>query len=461
MARLLKGTKKLLGGQRTILAYGFDEAGFEFEKETKELADGSKLEFVRFDDPRDLSDADGVIVPQGVFEKIQTRHTEFFGAKTELWVDRWYLLEHERQVFNLLRAGKWVCFLVGRIIDDLPQGLHLESSSDTDLCKRILNAFGVERHRRYHLDVPAEVRARDWEFERYVRAYGEPTTVFELPRDPAIARRVIVELTNGAAVGVEFDHQLFFLPFRSSDRKWSTAVSIAKTAAHAISDYRRNRVIEIPAWVDEIRFQNEESLYLKINASLENVNRLESELESWRDYKGILTTSGIPLKSRVIAILENFFGLRVNGLEEDHEEAVITGDDNVPLVMFETKSANDYFPKRWCDELNSYKAVHQLPDSLPGVLFVNMDKSLHWVNSRLAKTLPQDLVEHAAKHNVLIVRAIDLLFLMQQLENNPRRKRRLIEMFCSGGGWLKADRNGYHIITSATNEAKIGASSFS
>ena len=460
MARLLKGVKETLEGARTIFAYGFDEAGFEVQKETKELADGSKLEFVRFDDPRDLSEADGVIIPQGIFEKIQTRHTEFFGAKTEVWVDRWYVLERERQTFNLLRAGKWVCFLVGRIIDDLPQGLHLESSSDTDLCKRILNAFGVERHRRYHLDVPVKVRARDWEFEQYVQAYGEPTTVFELPHDPAIERRVVVELTNGAAVGVEFDHQLFFLPFRSSDKKWSTVVSIAKTAAHAIANYRRNRVIEIPPWVDEIRFQNEEALYLKINSSLENANRLESELESWRDYKGILTTSGLALKSRIIAILENFFGLRVEGLEDNHEEAIITAEDDSPLVIFETKSAEDYVPKIWIDELNAHKAIHGLSESLPGVLFINMDKSLHWVNSRLAKTLPQDLIEYAEKRHVLIVRAIDLLFLMQKLENDPRRKKRLMEIFGSGGGWLKADANGYR-VTSATNDMKHDAISVS
>lgn len=454
MARLLKGARRIVEGSTTIVAYGFDQAGFEARGEKQELSDGSKLEFVRFDDPRDLSDVDGIVIPQGIFEKFQTRRTEFFGAKTEVWVDRWYLLEHERQVFNLLRAGKWVCFLVGRIIDDVPQGLHLESSGDTDLCKRILNAFGVERHRRYHLDVPVEVRTRDSEFEHYVNSYGEPTTVFEVPRDPRIEKRVIVELTNGAAVGLEFDHQLFFLPFRPKEKQWPTAMSIAKTVSQAISSYRRNRVIEIPDWVDEIRFQNEEALYLKINAALENVNRLESELESWRDYKGILTTSGIPLKSRVIAILENFFGLRIDGLEGDHEEAVIKGDDDVPLVMFQTKSADEYLPKIWCDELNFHKTLHELPESIAGVLFVNMDKSSHWLSSRISKTVAPDIVEYAEKHDVLIVRSIDLLFLMQQLENNPRRKNLLLEILASGGGWLKADRNGYRLMTSAKTEPK-------
>ncbi len=447
MGRLFKAAASTIKSRTTIFAYGFDEAGFAICDEPKDLADGSKLEFIRFDDPRDLSEADGIVVPQGIFEKIETRRNEFFGTTAEIWFDRWYLLERERQVFNLLREGKWICFLVGRIIDDLPKGLHSESSSDTDLSKRILNAFGVERHRRYHLDVPVNVRARDGEFESYVQAYGEPTTVFELPHDPAIERRVVVELTNGAAVGVEFDHQLFFLPFYPPDKKWSTAVSIAKTAAHAISNYRRKRAIEIPSWVDEIRFQGEEALYLKINSLLEKVNRLESELESWRDYKGILTTSGIALKSRIVAILESFFGLKVDRIEDDHEEAIITGDDDSSLVIFETKSAERYIQKTWSDELNSHKTIHGLPESVPGVLFINMDKSLQWIDSRLAKTPPQELVGYAGKHNVLIVRTIDLLLLMQQLENDPRRTQRLMEVFCSGGGWLKADRASYRVLS--------------
>lgn len=108
-----------------------------------------------------------------------------------------------------------------------------------------------------------------------------------------------------------------------------------------------------------------------------------------------------------------------------------------------------------------HKAIHGLPESLPGVLFINMDKSLHWINSRLAKTLPQDLIEYAEKRHVLIVRAIDLLFLMQKLENDPRRKKRFMEIFCSGGGWLKVDGNGYRVITSATNEMKHDAMSLS
>ena len=107
------------------------------------------------------------------------------------------MLERERQVFNLLRDGKWICFLVGEITDQIAQGLHSEPIFDTDLCKRILNAFLIDRRRRYRLEIPLELKVRDEEFEPYMRHYGRPTTVFELPQDLPTERHAIAWLGNG------------------------------------------------------------------------------------------------------------------------------------------------------------------------------------------------------------------------------------------------------------------------
>jgi hypothetical protein len=47
----------------------------------------------------------------------------------------------------------------------------------------------------------------------YLRDYGSPRTIYELPRLQPIEREVIAEL-DGRVVGVEFDRHLFFLPFQ-------------------------------------------------------------------------------------------------------------------------------------------------------------------------------------------------------------------------------------------------------
>jgi hypothetical protein len=87
-----------------------------------------------------------------------------------------------------------------------------------------------------------------------------------------------------------------------------------------------------------------------------------------------------------------------------------------------------------------------LPESATGILFISNDISSRWIDRRLERLISEDQVQYARDHNVLIVRTIDLLFLMQHLENDPHRKKRLARLLSSGGGWLKADAESYCVV---------------
>src|SRR5690242_1754755 len=103
--------KKKLRDHQTIFAYGFDRAGFTTPHDPIVIDRAVTVQFVDFYSSRSLTEADGIIVPQGIFEQIETRSDLFsglFGEKTFVSVDRSLMLERELQVFNLLRDGKWV-----------------------------------------------------------------------------------------------------------------------------------------------------------------------------------------------------------------------------------------------------------------------------------------------------------------------------------------------------------------
>jgi hypothetical protein len=135
MLPLSRNSATPLAAKSKIFAYGFAAARFVTHHEPVDGGDIGQIEFINFYHPASLETADGVIVPQGIFEKFQL-YKSTFGPRTTVTVDKAWLLERERQVFNLLRAGKWVCFLVGEIIDEKSQGIYLESADDTDLCNR-------------------------------------------------------------------------------------------------------------------------------------------------------------------------------------------------------------------------------------------------------------------------------------------------------------------------------------
>jgi hypothetical protein len=48
--------------------------------------------------------------------------------------------------------------------------------------------------------------------------------------------------------------------------------------------------------------------------------------------------------------------------------------------------------------------------------------------------------------NVLIIRTVDLLFLMRHMESAVHRREDFMRLMSSGGGWLKADPEGYRIV---------------
>ncbi len=436
MSRISELSENLVAGEIRAFGYGFDAAGFPSDHESVYLPGLGRVEFIDFYSPTAFERADGVIIPQGIFEKIESQHTPF-GPKMTVSVDRTSLLERERQVFNLLRAGKWVCFLVGEIVDELSQGLHLEPITDTDLCKRILNAFTVRRRRKYDIDIFREVRAREKEFESYVRAYGTPNTVFEFPRLHPIERHVIVEYGE-EAVGIELDAQLFFLPFQTLKKDSRTAEAVATTVVRAVTQYRRNRVVKIPYWADELKFNNEDDLYLEINSLLEKVNRLESQLLSWKDYKSILLLSGVPLRNKIITLLESVFDLKVQA-KDNRDSLIITDHHRRPVFMMAGRSTERSVEKAFVDEIHEARKMAGLPDTTPVVLVINSDMAIHDINQRARVAIPEEVISHAKDLNVLIVRTIDLLLLMRQLEKDANRGHKLMHLFFAGGGRLKTD----------------------
>jgi hypothetical protein len=440
-------SKSIVKARETVFAYGFDQAGFTTTHDPISINSSVTVQFVDFYSSRNLNEANGVIIPQGIFEKLETRTDLFsglFGEKTFVLVDKSLLLERERQVFNLLRDGKWICFLVGEITDQIAQGLHSEPIFDTDLCKRILNAFMIDRRRRYRLEIPLDLKVRDEEFELYMKRYGRPTTVFELPQDLPMERHAIAWL-GGAVVGMEIDAQLFFLPFESSRQTLGVATDIVSLLAPAISQYRRDRITPVPDWVDEFHFKSEEPLYLEVNDLLGKLNRLESELASWKDYKAILAGSGIYLRNKIVALFESVFGLKVQCIDRE-ERFLVLKDDDSPVALVQSEGTEGPVQTASIERVAQARAEHHLSESFPAALLINNDMAITNIGERSATSVAPEVLQAAVRQNVLVIRTIDLLFLFNHLEKSPNKKSRMLHLLTSGGGWLKASAVSYDVI---------------
>src|SRR3972149_6602571 len=121
-----------------IYAYGFDAAGFTVPAEPVEGPE-FKVQWVNYRDKVSLDTADGLIIVQGIFERIRYRDVPYSGRAADVQFDEPLLLERERQVINLFQRGGWACFLVRDIVDHVPAGSRQREIKATDLCKRVLN----------------------------------------------------------------------------------------------------------------------------------------------------------------------------------------------------------------------------------------------------------------------------------------------------------------------------------
>jgi len=426
-----------------VFAYGFDAAGFQCLSQQITVPNVGVIQFVSVSDDIALDTADALIVPQGIFERIEHDQT-WDGPQSTVKVREPLLLARERQAYNILRdRTKWTCFLVGQVQDTVPDGdYQTREIKDTDLCKRMLNLVRVDR---VQLRGTGLVLSKRDEFTRYLSDYGVAKTGFR-PTDPDMDIRTLA-VAGRHSVGIECGGTLFFLPFHTARKGLDDAAKVARMVTEAVVGYRQKRIVEIPQWVTELQFDAEQKLREKQSVLIEQLTNVRDQLQSWDEYKSILVTSGDELKVRVVRILERFFGLNVDPLDEGREDAkILDQDGSDTLAVVEVKGTNKGIKREHINQVDSHRERHGLSESTPGVLFINNEMTKRGIESRLETAVPADQVGRAKKLNVLIVRTIDLLFLMRHLESRSDRGEELMRLVRSGGGWLSADADGYRLV---------------
>lgn len=419
-----------------IYAYGFDKAGFATPDGAIEVENGNTIEFLPFDSTVRLDEADGVIVPHGIFEHIEWQKS-YGGGYYKVSVHKDELLERERQVHNLVDDRKWVCFLLGCVVDSVPKG-HYEQRdiSDTDLSKKFLNGLNIQRESCPDGAHVSETNTT--EFDSYLRLFGVAKTLL-LPPSNNTWRSIAH--TGRHHFALECLQSVFFLPFHSANKESSVSEQVCRIVVEAITKYREAHREEIPDWAQAFEFASESSLNIRRDALLSDLNTMESELRKWNSYKSILATTGDVLKERLVGILTDYLGLTIDPLDEHKEDAKILDDKGVVLALCEFKGVSSGVKREHINQVDSFRERSELQTTTSGLLIINCERDIKDIGERFKAAVTKDQVKYARNNNVLVIRTIDLLFLMKQLDGKsvPERKEMFLRFLSAGGGWLKVD----------------------
>jgi hypothetical protein len=232
---------------------------------------------------------------------------------------------------------------------------------------------------------------------------------------------------DDSAVAAAVDGRWFFLPFFTTKRDGRELPAALTLATEAILDFKTRNEIVFPPWVSEIRFQRENELSAAIAEAEQTLLRVNEEGRQWQKYKAILCTSGERLVGIVVEIFRNYFGLNVSYDEKYVEDALIKADDNSPLYVVEVKGVKGGIKRENINQLDNHRERLGISSDVPGLLILNDFLNVDSFEERKAKHVDNEMLAHARKLNVRVLRTTALIELMLRCEKQPDRKQAFLQ----------------------------------
>lgn len=301
-----------------IAVYGFERLGFQLP----DPADG--LHFLRWDCSESFADFDGVMIPNGIFEKIQDTGPGRWSPIAECRNPD-LMMQRDRELEQLIRNKGWVCFLVVTgIQDQVADGGFGDTvdASATDLCKLILNSLGISRRQLGG----SCGEATEQQFARFIQKYGVARAEFSVRSNSTVLVRA-----GHHAVGFEVAKKLFFLPFLTARRGAEDLESAMTLLAASILEYVQPPVAERPDWLHDYLLPDQQEIVDRIALTEVTVNELALSLEADRkaledslELQQVLTASGDQLERSVLSLLERLGGTIEIGPHKNRDDGRVT-----------------------------------------------------------------------------------------------------------------------------------------
>lgn len=429
--------------QYNILVYGIEKRGFG--KPSQEISNRNfKLFFEPFTTEKRFNEFDGVILFQGIFETYKYESDYLDGTYLNHSYDRNELDKRKKELNLLITKGGFACFILHKPFVDsyYRSGYSTENLSSTDLCKYSLNFSSFYREdfssRATHVN-----SLRD-EFTRFLELYGAASSSFENYNN-GLDWRIIAKVNDSVVGMILFDREFFIpslLPENTDDKIFEYFTLLAESLTSSFNKLR----VEIPSWLAQFSFEKERDLSEKKQQLQEEIENIDSSMSKYTQFKKILLGSGDILVEHVATVLKDGFTFKINSEDEYKEDLKIINDNKEPLIFIEVKGTNRGVKREYINQTDSHRERAGLDSDFPALLLINTHIKKSVSIEDKDQPIPEDQIKHAVKIGVLILRTLDLLFLLRHTDNGKISQQEIYEIFCNNVGWLKADADNWEII---------------
>jgi len=181
----------------------------------------------------------------------------------------------------------------------------------------------------------------------------------------------------------------------------------------------------------------------ELEAQLKNNKQRE---DAFNSFKSILVATGENLVFSVAQVFSEGFGFSVDTKDELREDLKLLDDNKKPFCLCEIKGTNKGIGREFINQADSHRERAGLSGEFPSILIVNT----HIKNARTISEKDQEIakeqIQHSKKMNILMLRTIDLLFLLNLYKRGSIEKDQLIALMTANSGWLRCNESNYEIL---------------
>jgi len=397
-----------------ILVYGIDRVGYAVRKDNIETK-LCVLHFEPFDTREKFQEYDGVILFQGIFEKIETHTSPYGRSYTTIKCCTDEQRRREKQYELLMGKKGFICFLlIAPFIDRAGNRV----TKSTDLAKWTLNRPGL-----YRKDIgraETSLRTVRNEFIDFLKHFGAAHTKFSY--DHALELKEICKYGTDAT-GMVLRNREYFVP--TLEPKEYETKEFFEILAEALISTHKKLLEEIPDWANQYKFEEEKQLIGKRHRLQEEIDKIDQRILQFREYKKCICYNDELLRQSIIKILRDGFDLKIDDIDEFKEDFKITDNKGKPVILVEVKGTNKGITRQHINQTDSHRERAELDQEFPSILIINTNiKRSNSLRDKYQK-VAKEQIKHAVKMNVLVMRAIDFLNMLYLKEKGEVKKKTL------------------------------------
>lgn len=426
-------------GQIRIALYGADLWGLTLD--APHLDDRNfVLEFLPYRTDRRLSEFDGVITFQRLFEQYKPE-SNFMNSWTAHSYDRNELDKREKEADMLIKNGGFLAFLLHvPFRDHVHENMHSTEYNDTDLAKRFLNWRNL-----YRTDLDQRLTGlrciRD-EFRKFFELYGAVCTTFSY--HGGVSWRNLA-LCGSNPVSMIIADSMFYIPCLLPDRDSPRKEEFYRLLTDAICTCVKKLRVALPTWADNFILPSERQLREEQESISSRLDEIEQQRAVVTRFKRVLVGDGDSLVEDVVYLLTEGFKLSVSHDDHGQEDLRILDDDGHPQAFIEVKGTTRGVKREHVNQADSHRERAELPSKFPTVLLINT----HGKNARSVQEKDQPVaseqVIHAVKMHVLILRTLDLLRFFVGVEKGRHSAEDFLIFLKTEVGWLEVLDEGINV----------------